>query len=841
MHSYSILKAGLTWIFLLTCVNVAFGATPPQNAPAESKTAWQDAYSRTANPSAVPERVPDKDAGAKAEANDDAQDRMSIKKVFLHLPGDQKAIWTSPFRLNRADAAWLVPAGAVTGVLIASDRRNMARQRSNSDAVQLSNNISNAGTIGLAGVPAAMYLLGKMNGSLRFQETGLITGESLINSFIVSQAVGRILGRERPTMTDGSGHFFQTFGNPSFPSNHVILSWTAASVIAHEYPGWLSGTLAYGTAAAVSVSRVTGRNHFPADAIAGATFGWLIGRYTYGAHHDRGLDDLEYGYFDQPSHHFQSEQTGATYVPIDSWIYPAFERLQALGYLPTAIAGLRPWTRAECARLVQQIHGYDPSQDGTSAALIEALEQEFANELQEQRPMEPSAHVEEVYLRAGGVAGQPLADDYHFAKTFVNDFGRPFGTGANAVAGLSTRSVVGPFAFYVRGEYQHAGTLPALPAGAQQAITSFEGLPFAPPQRTGTLDRLRFLDTYVSFNLHRFVVSFGKQALWWGPGADAPFLASNNAEPMMMLRISRESPFILPWIFRWIGPIRLESFWGELGGQQFVAITDAAGARQVVSAPLRPHPVIQGVKFSFKPTVNLEFGFDVSSVFSGPGFPLTLHTLLRSYSPNNTVPGAPGDPGDRRSAFDFSYRLPGLRKWLTLYADSFTEDEFSPISFPRKSSFRAGLYMPRLPWLPQVDLRTEGIYTDIPNLGAPGVEYFNTHYLSGYTNYGEIIGNSIGREGRGINAWSTYRSKALYSVQLHYREQRVNPEFLQGGSLRDFDAHPEVVLAKRMVLGGYLKYEHWNFPLLSTAPKNNRSAILELSFRPSGGLALFRK
>ena len=308
-----------------------------------------------------------------------------------------------------------------------------------------------------------------------------------------------------------------------------------------------------------------------------------------------------------------------------------------------------------------------------------------------------------------------------------------------------------------------------------------------------------------------------------------------------MLRVSRAKPFVLPWIFRLIGNIRAEAFWAQLEGQQFVAVLDTAGNRTVISAPLHPHPFVQGIKLSFKPTRNLEFGFDVTAVLSGPGFPLTLHSLLRSYSPSgNTIPGLPNDPGDRRSAFDWSYRVPGLRDWLTFYGDSFTEDEFSPITFPRKSSFRAGLYVPRIPGLPKVDLRAEGIYTDIPSLGAAGVAYFNNHYLSGYTNYGQIIGNAIGREGRGLNLWTTYRFNASDNLQFHYRNQHVNPEFLEGGYLRDFDLSGTVVKMGSVVLTAAAKYEHWNFPLLSATPKTDVGVSLQISYQPLHGLRLFK-
>ena len=344
---------------------------------------------------------------------------------------------------------------------------------------------------------------------------------------------------------------------------------------------------------------------------------------------------------------------------------------------------------------------------------------------------------------------------------------------------------------------------------------------------------------YVSFNLHNNVISFGKQTLWWGPGADGPFLESNNAEPILMLRVSRATPFVLPWLFRLMGPIRVEAFWGQLEGQQFVGLLDAAGNREVITSPLHPHPVIQGAKFSFRPTQNLEFGFDETAIFSGPGFPLTLHSLLRSYSPANTIPGLSTDPGDRRSAFDFSYRLPGLRKWLTLYADSFTEDEFSPISFPRKSSFRSGLYAPQIPKVPRTDIRVEGIYTDIPNLGFPGVEYFNGHYLSGYTNYGQIIGNAIGREARGINAWTTYRFTQRILCSCTTETSMLIP--ISGRRpLRDLDVTGTLGTIGNLVLSSTVKYEHWDFPLLSPKPQTNVSGSLQISFRPVQGLSLRR-
>ena len=51
------------------------------------------------------------------------------------------------------------------------------------------------------------------------------------------------------------------------------------------------------------------------------------------------------------------------YVPLDSWAYPALDRLRGLGYLDTAFLGLRPWTR----RSIQRMLGEASSEEGIQA------------------------------------------------------------------------------------------------------------------------------------------------------------------------------------------------------------------------------------------------------------------------------------------------------------------------------------------------------------------------------------------------------------------------------------------------------------------------------------------
>ena len=75
---------------------------------------------------------------------------------------------------------------------------------------------------------------------------------------------------------------------------------------------------------------------------------------------------------------------GSPYVPLDSWVYPALERLAAFGYIKTAFIGLKPWTRIECAQSVEQAgEAVDASEDSERdlTDLGSRLPEEFAYEL----------------------------------------------------------------------------------------------------------------------------------------------------------------------------------------------------------------------------------------------------------------------------------------------------------------------------------------------------------------------------------------------------------------------------------------------------------------------------
>lgn len=214
-------------------------------------------------------------------------------RFFTNILHDQRAIWTSPFHLHRDDAKWLAPLGLSTAVLLATDRRTsgeLVENGDNQNRLRISRDISRGGEFyTTGGIAAAFYLVGRAENNARARETGLLSAEALIDSAIVVQVLKEITQRPRPTADQGRGHFF--VGGDSFPSGHSISAWTLATVVANEYKHHpVVQISAYGLAAAVSISRYTGRNHFLSDVLVGSALGYGIGRYVYRAHHDPSLD-----------------------------------------------------------------------------------------------------------------------------------------------------------------------------------------------------------------------------------------------------------------------------------------------------------------------------------------------------------------------------------------------------------------------------------------------------------------------------------------------------------------------------------------------------------------------
>jgi membrane-associated phospholipid phosphatase len=751
---------------------------------------------------------------------------------------DQKAIWTSPAHIHWEDGAWLFPLAAASAGLFASDRSAVKSLSSDSSKASRYISISNDGLYALVGAGGGLYLLGRISHDDHRSEAGILAGEAVVDSLGVATAFKYSFGRERPYQSL-HGPFFS--GGDSFPSSHSAVAWSIASVIAHEYPGALTQFFAYGMAAAVSASRVMGQQHFPSDVVVGGALGWLIGREVYHLRHDpelAGVAAEPLSNTEDDEHRREPQHMGSPFVPLDSWVYPAFERLAALGYVRTATMGLKPWTRMECARLTEEASETlrdNQTLNPQAVGLQERVAKEFAYELNLLGGGHNlTANVESIYARTVSISGPALTDGYHFGQTISYDFGRPFERGTNGQAGGSFSAAAGPLTTYVRAEYQHAPSAPAFSIAARTFIAAGDDVPpfEVPSGVTAVINRPELLDAYAAINLSNWELVVGRQSISWAPGPDS-MMWSDNASAADLVRVVNSEPLYLPGFLRHLGPVRLDNLFGRLGSNPQVVTPFARGYTYV------SRPFVYGQKINVKPFPFLELGFGRRTMLGGEGGdPLTVRSFVRSYF-GLTDPRLGSVPGDTESEMDWTFYVPKTRNYIVLYGDAYAEDDFLPIQNPARNPWHPGLFISRIPGIPKLDFHIEGVSTEQQgtfrsntNLGK--FNYWNETYHEGNTNDGFLMGNTVGRDGRQILCWTTYSFSSREMLQFIYEHNTVAADFMpRGAAWQDYTLRSEVYLRSGLYVKSKLQYENiTRYPLLYARPQKNVSATIEVGFLP---------
>jgi membrane-associated phospholipid phosphatase len=832
--NYVLRGSRLIVFFLLFLGSALFGQSGTgDNRPSPSAQAASD----TASQHPAEKSDPDQDHDY-LPPGEDPQNQLVIPFV-KHIGQDQAQFWSTPAHFNVKSLKWAIPFVGITAGFIASDQWWSKQVPDKPNQLNRSLNISDYTTYSMIGIGASAFLLGEMTNSDHMKEAGLLSGEAAINSTGVAYLFKEITQRQRPMEGNGNGDFFS--GGASFPSEHSAIAWSIASVMAHEYPSPVAQFAAYSAATAVTITRVTARQHFPADVVVGSALGWYFGRQVYRKHHDPEVGGAAWGnWFDKTSESptRNPNYMASPYVPLDSWIYPAIERLVALGYIRSNMLGIRPWTRIACARILDDARSeFSGANDERERAekIYSALNVEFASELSRlDGSANVGASIDSVYTRSTGISGTPLRDSFNFGQTIVNDYGRPYWTGYNNVTGITAQAEAGPLAVNFQAEYQHS---PAMPSYSQPTLSAVAAADFRPPLANGIgqMDQVKLLNSTVSLNINNVQLTFGEQSSWLGPGESSSFLMSDNAAPFPMLKIDDVVPHEIPGPLKVLGLFRSEFFIGQLSGHQWEFCSDPTcvsypGYADVVGPNISPQPFIHGEKISFQPTPNFEFGMGFTATFGGPGLPVTFGNFFRTYYAHSST--ATNNPGKRISQADFTYRIPRLRNWLTFYFDSFVTDEVSPIGSTR-ANVSPGLYMPRFPKLEKLELRAEGFNESRTQEFTPGFVYSdNRRYLDGYTNDGLLMGSWIGRAGRGGQGWLTYSFTPRNQIQWGYRLQTVDPAFIQGGRLVDYSAQGQFLLTHQVQLTGTLQYEQWHFPALNAASQSNIMASMGVVYFP---------
>jgi membrane-associated phospholipid phosphatase len=194
--------------------------------------------------------------------------RWRLEQSFSHTP-----------TLPQWARGTVLGGGAIlAGAVLDKPVDRFMQKHAGSSVARAWDNVGKGMPVVLAGAAAGAVAFG----DARAQNIGIISLESIAGAAAVSMATKRIVGRARPGEEAGRWSKTSNRSDSSFPSNHSTVAFAAVTPFAQEYDApWL-----YGLAAASSLGRTAGRQHWVSDVVAGGVIGYAMGSWLWQAQRD---------------------------------------------------------------------------------------------------------------------------------------------------------------------------------------------------------------------------------------------------------------------------------------------------------------------------------------------------------------------------------------------------------------------------------------------------------------------------------------------------------------------------------------------------------------------------
>lgn len=236
-----------------------------------------------------------------------------------------------------------------------------------------------------------------------------------------------------------------------------------------------------------------------------------------------------------------------------------------------------------------------------------------------------------------------------------------------------------------------------------------------------------------------WILSAGWEQRWWGPGHDGSLVLSTNARPFpaVALRRNRSHAFGNRWL-SWLGPWTATTFLGQLDDDRLV--DDA---------------LLFGLRFTFRPTRDLEIGLSRTAQWCGSGRPCGGNAFLNLLlgRDNRGVNVSPEEePGNQLAGVDVRWSLPTARS-SAVYLQWIGEDtrrggpELG--SWLRMAGVEAGGSLPGFRYRTHFEVAETGCRRG--GLGFSGTNpdcgYEHSVYGSGYRYEGRSLGHGVDGDG----------------------------------------------------------------------------------------------
>jgi len=182
---------------------------------------------------------------------------------------------TTPTLPQWANGAVIGGGAILAGALLDKPVDRFMKKHQGSGITRAWDNAGKALPVVLTGAAAGAVAFG----DARLQNIGIISLESVAGAAALSIGAKHIAGRARPNENGGQWSKAADRSNASFPSNHASVAFAAVTPFAQEYDApWL-----YGLAAAGSLGRTAGRQHWVSDVVAGGVLGMAVGGWLWQA------------------------------------------------------------------------------------------------------------------------------------------------------------------------------------------------------------------------------------------------------------------------------------------------------------------------------------------------------------------------------------------------------------------------------------------------------------------------------------------------------------------------------------------------------------------------------
>jgi len=275
-------------------------------------------------------------------------------------------------------------------------------------------------------------------------------------------------------------------------------------------------------------------------------------------------------------------------------------------------------------------------------------------------------------------------------------------------------------------------------------------------------NNVQFDDSYIAQAVGNWVFYGGTLDQWWGPGFDAGMILSNNARPFPKVGLMRLDPKPFKTkLLSWLGPWQFNVFAGRLASNR----NDFA------------HPILAGMRLSFRPMKGLSIGLSRTLQLCGKGRPCSLNTWGRALiglgNLDNT--GTPQEPGNQLAGIDIRYSSRVGDNTLSLFVEGLGEDEdLQGYSFSFGGSFAGAFSRGDKSW--RVTVGYSDTFSDrlwVANRD-PGSTYNHFIYTDGYSYKGRTIGHSLDTDSRLLSLGAYILDNRERQYYVRFRRADIN-------------------------------------------------------------------